>query len=149
MGDSQNVSRLNAGILVMILATIIIMIWLGAAKFYDFEAKAIQGLVQNHPLMSWTYQVMDYRTVSNIIGLTEIGTAILLVVGLFKKYVLKWAGALMILTFLFTTSFLFTTPGIFTYKEGFPVTDFFILKDLVFLGLGITLWCGVDKKNLY
>ena len=148
MDNTQKESSVNAGILVMILATIIILLWLGAAKFYDFEAKAIQNLVGNHPLMSWMYNVFNYRTVSNIIGITEIGTAILLVVGLFKKYVLKWAGALMILTFLFTTSFLFTTPGMFSMKEGFPVTDFFILKDLIFLGLGITLWCGVDKKNL-
>lgn len=149
MENSQKTSGINAGILVMILATIVILLWLGAAKFYDFEAKAIQGLVQNHPLMSWSYKVMDYRTVSNLIGVTEIGTGILLVVGLFKRVFLKSAGALMILTFLFTTSFLFTTPGMFSMKEGFPVTDFFILKDLVFLGLGIALWCGVDKKNLY
>lgn len=149
MNNSQRTSNLNAGILIMILATIIIMIWLGIAKFFDFEAKAIQGLVENHPLMSWMYNVFNYRTVSNIIGVSEIATGILLVIGLFKKVVLKWAGALMILTFITTTSFLFTTPGISTFKEGFPVTDFFILKDLVFLGLGIALWCGVDSKKLY
>lgn len=149
MDNTQKESKINVGILIMILATIIILIWLGAAKFYDFEALAIQGLIQNHPLMSWSYKIFDYRTVSNIIGITEIGTGILLIVGLFKKCVLKWAGALMILTFLFTTSFLFTTPGMFSMKEGFLVTDFFILKDLIFLGLGVTLWCGVDKKKLY
>lgn len=149
MEKTKKTSNLNAGILVMILATILVMLWLGAAKFYDFEAKAIQNLVGNHPLMSWMYQVMDYRTVSNIIGISEMSTALLLIIGLFRKIVLKYAGALMILTFITTTSFLFTTPGISSFKQGFPVTDFFILKDLVFLGLGITLWCGVDKKNLY
>lgn len=149
MNNSQKTSNLNAGILIMILATIVIMIWLGIAKFFDFEAKAIQGLAGNHPLMSWMYNVFNYRTVSNIIGVSEIITGILLVIGLFKRRVLKWAGALMILTFVITTSFLFTTPGIFTIKEGLPVTDFFILKDLVFLGLGIALWCGVDTKRLY
>lgn len=141
--------KYNVGVLVMILSTILILLWLGAAKFYDFEAKAIQGLVQNHPLMSWTYNVMNYRTVSNLIGIAEILTAIILIVGLFKKIFLKWAGALMIITFLFTTSFLITTPDVFSLKEGFLVTDFFILKDLVFLGLGITLLCDVDKSKLY
>ena len=149
MGNLDKKNNVSFGILIMIIATVIILIWLGLAKFYDFEAKAIKGLVENHPLMSWTYKVMNYRTVSNLIGISEIFTGVLLVVGLFKKVFLKWAGALMILTFLFTTSFLFTTPGMFSVKEGFFVTDFFILKDLVFLGLGITLWCGVDKKNLY
>lgn len=149
MGFNSKNNSLNAGVLVMIFATIIILLWLGIAKFYDFEAKAIQSLVQNHPLMSWSYNVFDYRTVSNLIGVSEIFTGVLLVVGLFKRVLLKWAGALMVLTFLFTTSFLFTTPGMFSIKEGLPVTDFFILKDLVFLGLGIALWCGVDKKNLY
>lgn len=146
---NKNESKYNIGVLVMILSTILILLWLGLAKFYDFEAKAIQGLVQNHPLMSWTYNVMNYRTVSNLIGIAEILTAIILTIGLFKKIFLKWAGALMIVTFLFTTSFLITTPDIFSQKEGFFVTDFFILKDLVFLGLGITLWCGVDKSKLY
>ncbi len=93
--------------------------------------------------------MFNYRTVSNIIGVSEIATGFFLVIGLFKKVVLKWAGALMIRTFITTTSFLFTTPGISTFKEGFPVTDFFILKDLVFLGLGIALWCGVDTKKIY
>ena len=147
MNDSQKISNINAGILVMILATVLVMIWLGAAKFYDFEAVAIKKHISNHPLMTWMYNVFNYRTVSNIIGITEIGSAIILLIGLFKPMILKYAGLLMILTFITTTSFLFTTPESFSIKEGFPVTNFFILKDLVFLGLGLLLWCGFDSKK--
>lgn len=140
MRNNNASNGLSAGLLIMILATIIILLWLGAAKFADFEALGIKSLIENHPLMSWTYNIWSYRTVSAMIGVIEIATGIFLIVGLFKHNLLKWAGLLMVLTFLFTLSFLFTTPGIWKYKEGFPVTDFFILKDLVFLGLGVMLF---------
>jgi len=45
----------------------------------------------------------------------------------------------MIVTFLVTLSYLFTTPGIWKIVDGVPVTDFFILKDLMLLGFGLMI----------
>ncbi len=90
--------------------------------------------------MGWSYEIWSIRTVSNIIGIIEIITGLMLLIGIKIKNSLKWAGLLMILTFGFTISFLFTTPGVWKTVDGVPVTDFFILKDLVFLGFGVALW---------
>ncbi|MEQ1645406.1 MAG: DUF417 family protein, partial [Pyrinomonadaceae bacterium] len=46
-------------------------------------------------------------------------------------------GILSVLTFLATLSFLFTTPGVFKNVDGVPVTEFFILKDIMALGISL------------
>lgn len=145
MEKSSSTKLPNVGLLIMILGAAIVLLWIGVFKFTLTEAKGISALVENHPLMAWTYKVWSIRTVSNIIGVIEIITGILLLVGMKIKTSLKWAGLLMILIFSFTISFLFTTPGVWKIVDGVPVTDFFILKDLVFLGFGITLWKGYQN----
>jgi len=45
----------------------------------------------------------------------------------------------MIVTFLVTLSYLFTTPGVWKVVDGVPVTDFFILKDVMLLGFGLMI----------
>lgn len=129
----------DIGMIVMILGTALILLWIGVFKFTPTEAEAIKPLMQNQPLLSWMYSILGVQGVSNFIGLVEIVTAILLILGLNFKLLLKYAGALLILTFTITISFIFTTPGVWKSVDGVPVTDFFILKDLIPLGLGIKL----------
>ncbi|SZD72186.1 Inner membrane protein ykgB [Candidatus Ornithobacterium hominis] len=129
----------DIGMIVMILGTALILLWIGVFKFTPTEAEAIKPLMQNQPLLSWMYSILGVQGVSNFIGIVEIVTAILLILGLNFKLLLKYAGALLILTFTITISFIFTTPGVWRSVDGVPVTDFFILKDLIPLGLGIKL----------
>lgn len=129
----------DIGMIVMILGTALILLWIGVFKFTPTEAEGIKPLMQNQPLLSWMYSIFGVQGVSNFIGLVEIVTAILLILGLNFKLLLKYAGALLILTFTITISFIFTTPGVWKSVDGVPVTDFFILKDLIPLGLGIKL----------
>ncbi|MCT7904804.1 Inner membrane protein ykgB [Candidatus Ornithobacterium hominis] len=129
----------DIGMIVMILGTALILLWIGVFKFTPTEAEAIKPLMQNQPLLSWMYSILGVQGVSNFIGIVEIVTAILLILGLNFKLLLKYAGALLILTFTITISFIFTTPGVWKSVDGVPVTDFFILKDLIPLGLGIKL----------
>lgn len=136
----------DIGMIVMILGTALILLWIGVFKFTPTEAEAIKPLMQNQPLLSWMYNIFGVQGVSNFIGLVEIVTAILLILGLNFKLLLKYAGALLILTFTITISFIFTTPGVWKSVDGVPVTDFFILKDLIPLGLGIKLL--IDYKKL-
>ena len=140
MEKLSNIKTPSTGLLIMILGTAIVLLWIGVFKFTLTEAKGIKSLVENHPLMAWSYKIWSIRTVSNIIGIIEIITGLMLLIGIKIKNSLKWAGLLMILTFGFTISFLFTTPGVWKTVDGVPVTDFFILKDLVFLGFGVALW---------
>lgn len=77
--------------------------------------------------------------VSNAIGAIEIIIALLLIFSVKFAFLRRYAGIGLIMTFLVTLSYLFTTPGIWKTVDGVPVTDFFILKDLMFLGFGLMI----------
>ena len=57
------------------------------------------------------------------------------------------AGVGMLVTFVITLSYLFTTPGTWRMVEWMPVTDFFILKDVVMLGFGLMLLSGRGARR--
>ena len=83
--------------------------------------------------------MMSVQAVSNLIGVIEIIIALLLIFSAKFAVLKKYAGIGMIVTFLVTLSYLFTTPGIWKVVDGVPVTDFFILKDLMLLGFGLMI----------
>ena len=120
--------------------TIIILIWVGLFKFTAVEAGAIKGLVENHFAMGWMYNVMSVQTVSNVIGVFEVVTAIGLILSFFNKKIGMYAGLASAIIFVTTLSFLVTTPGVFKMVEGFPVTDFFILKDIPYLAISVMVY---------
>lgn len=120
-----------------VIATIIVLIWIGIFKFTAGEAMAIKGFVSHSFLMSWMYNVFSIQMVSNLIGVFEIVTGILLIVSFWNSKIGKIAGYLSLVIFLTTLSFLFTTPGVWKISEGIPVTEFFVLKDLAFLAIAL------------
>jgi reactive chlorine resistance protein C len=144
---AQAIKPLNKiGFYVSYLGTFLILLWIGIFKFTPTEAEVIRPLVENHPLMSWMYNFFSVQAVSGIIGSIEIVTALLLLLGLKWKISRMIGGLFVIVTFLLTISFLFTTPGVWKIVDGVPVTDFFVLKDLVMLGFGGIIIAGVDEK---
>ncbi|MFH6955812.1 DUF417 family protein [Flavobacterium aquidurense] len=123
-----------------VIGTVIILIWVGLFKFTAVEAGAIKGLVENHFAMGWMYKVMTVQQVSNCIGIFEVVTGIGLLLSLFFKKIGFYAGFASALIFVTTLSFLITTPGVFKSVEGFPVTDFFILKDIPYLAISLMVF---------
>lgn len=137
-----------------VIATIIVLIWIGIFKFTAVEARAIKGLVSNSFLMSWMYKVFSLQMVSNLIGVFEIITGILLIASFRNSKIGKIGGYLSLVIFLTTLSFLFTTPGVWRISEGVPVTEFFILKDLAFVAIALQVIghdsitaLDIDKKH--
>lgn len=118
-----------------VIATVIILLWVGAYKFTEFEAKAILPLVENHPLMSWLYKVLPEQAVSNLIGVAEIIVGLGLLFALRMPRIGLYTGLGSCVIFVTTLSFLLTTPGACKTVEGFPVCNFFILKDLGYLAI--------------
>ena len=57
---------------------VVVIAWIGALKFTAYEAEGIQPLVANSPLLSWLYNLFSVQTFSNLLGVFEILTAILL-----------------------------------------------------------------------
>lgn len=127
--------RHDRGFLIALAGVVLTLLWIGVFKFTPTEAAAIRPLVASHPLMSWLYAVLSEQTVSNLIGLVEILIAGGLIAGLWRPRLGYWSSLGAILTLLVTLSFLLTLPGVWKLVDGVPVTEFFIFKDLVLLGV--------------
>lgn len=146
MSNDKTVSeKLNFGFYISLFGTVLILLWVGLFKFTPSEAEAIKPLVSNHPLTSWMYKVMSTQTVSNFVGVSEITIAILILIGLKNKLIAKISSIGIIIIFLMTISYLFTTPGTWRQVDNFPITDFFILKDIMYLGFGVTYFQYATK----
>lgn len=55
-----------------------ILLWVGLLKFTAYEARAIQPLVENSPLLSWLYDIFSVRTFSALLGTFEIALALMI-----------------------------------------------------------------------
>ncbi len=142
---SSSKNKYTFGYYISLFGTVLILLWVGAFKFTPTEAKSIVPLIENHPLSFWMYNVFSVQTVSNIVGVVEIIIAIVLLFTLRYSFLKKYAGIALCIVFLITISYLFTTPGIWRFVNGFPITDFFILKDIMYLGFGVFLLESIKK----
>ncbi len=125
----------DLGYLIGLFGVVATLLWIGIFKYTPTEALQIKPLIENHPLISWMYHVFSVQFVSNLIGTFEIFTALMLIVSIKKPHVGYYAGAVASLIFVVTLSFILTTPGTFKVVDGVPLTDFFLFKDIVFLGI--------------
>lgn len=129
----------KTGYIISLLSTVTILLWIGLFKFTPTEAKAIEPLIANHFLMSWLYDLFSLQAVSNIIGITEIIIAIGLIASFWNKKIGQLSALLTAGMFLTTLSFIFTTPNTWKLVDGFPTANFFMLKDLAFLGISLII----------
>ncbi|CAE6946417.1 Inner membrane protein RclC [Vibrio sp. B1REV9] len=129
----------NVGYLIGVLGVSLVLAWIGIYKFTPTEAKLIQSLVENHFAMSWLYNVISVQAVSNIIGATEIVVAIGLIVGIKNNKIAYLSGIAAALIFVTTLSFLLTTPNTWKVSDGVLVTNFFLVKDILFLAISVSV----------
>ena len=125
---------------------VVVIGWIGLLKFAHYEAHQIAPLVAHSPFMGWLYGVFPEYTFSVLLGVMEVGAAVLLAVKPIAPRISALGSLLSILLFVATISFLFTTPGIGEPAGGgFPAITLlaeFLLKDLVLLGA--SLWTLAD-----
>lgn len=126
----------------------IVLAWIGGMKFTELEAKGIEDLVANSPLMFWLYLLFDVQTTSDLIGVYDI--IALLILGLGLKYsALLVPGIIMSgAVFVVTQTFLFTTPGAFSADTMITGTGQFLIKDLWYIAnLVIIYLCQLAKEE--
>ena len=118
---------------------VIVIGWIGLLKFAHYEAHQIAPLVAHSPFMSWLYDIFSVTTFSSLLGVLEVGTAVLLAVKPWWPKVSAVGSVIAVGLFVATISFLFTTPGIGeSAAGGFPalsMTGQFLIKDVALLGL--------------
>jgi reactive chlorine resistance protein C len=126
---------------------VLVIGWIGALKFANFEAHQIQPLVANSPFMGWLYNIFPVYTFSALLGALELTAALLLAIKPVAPRLSIIGSLLAILLFVATISFLFTTPGVGEPAGGgFPalsLTGEFLLKDVPLLGL--SFWTLADS----
>jgi uncharacterized membrane protein YkgB len=136
----------NIGHLIIRYGVVIILAWIGALKYTDYEDKGIEGLLVNSPLMSWAYHLMGLKTLCAVIGTSEIIIALLLAARYLAPKASIVGGIGAICMFVTTLSFMFTTPGTLM-PQGFPYLSGdvgeFLIKDIVLLGAA--LWMTGDS----
>ncbi|MET2899984.1 DUF417 family protein [Vibrio rotiferianus] len=137
------VSERNIGYSLGVLGVALVLAWIGIYKFTPTEADLIKPLVENHPAMGWLYSIISVQAVSNLIGAVEIIVAIGLVVGLKNRKIGFFSGVFATVIFLSTLSFLITTPNTWKVSDGILITNFFLVKDILFLAISIS----VIEKN--
>ena len=119
----------------------LVLIWIGGMKFTSYEAHGIMGLEVNSPFMRPLLAGLGVQGLANLLGVTEITTAILLIAGRFFPRLGLIGSSIAILMFLTTLSFLFTTPGWEPSLGGFPALSGavgqFLIKDIVLLGAAV------------
>jgi uncharacterized membrane protein YkgB len=136
------------GIHVSRYGLVLTLLLIGVLKFTAGEAKGIQPLVANSPLMFWLYRIFSIQAVSNLIGAIEIAVALLIALRPMSAR-LSFIGSIgAIVTFVLTVSFLFSTPAAFQFSHGFPLlgdAGQFLIKDLVLLGASI--WTAAEARK--
>ncbi len=68
----------HVGGLLLRYGLVSILLWVGLLKFTAYEARAIQPLVENSPLLSWLYEIFSVRTFSALLGTFEIALALMI-----------------------------------------------------------------------
>lgn len=125
---------------------VVVIAWIGALKFTEYEANGIAPLVSESPFMSWAYDVFSVTTFSILLGILELTAALLIAVKPWWPTLSIGGSVIAIGLFTATLSFLFTTPGVFEASAGgFPVlssTGQFLIKDVALLG--IAAWTLTD-----
>ena len=105
----------------------------GLYKFTPQEAAGIQPLTEHSLLLSWVNPLLGVQGGSNLIGLIEIATGVLIALRHFAPRLSGYGSLLAAFALVNTLSFLFTTPGL--DPKGSDVG--FLLKDLTLLGAAV------------
>lgn len=122
---------------------VVIFVSFGMQKFTLQSAQGIVQFISNSPFVSWL-SVFGFRGEAYVLGVTELGIAVLLAAGAFSP-TLSAIGALMgVITFAVTWSFFFTTPGVVKWSlstdpMAWNLAGEFLFKDIVLLCVCLVL----------
>ncbi|WP_345952884.1 DUF417 family protein [Mucilaginibacter sp. PAMB04168] len=136
------VSRHNVPFLVITAGMVVMLLWAGSYKMTVPGADGIVPLVDNSPLISWHFKVFGVYPGSDLIGLTEVVAAILIIIGLFKPQAGIIGGAIAVVMFFITSTMVITTPGALVAVNGINYMSFlglFLFKDIINLGASFYL----------
>ena len=135
--------------LVTSIGMIVMLLWAGSYKMTAPGAEGIIPLVTNSPLISWHFKLFGPYIGSDLIGLTEIIAAILMITGYFRPKAGIIGGFIASVMFFITSTMVITTPGAIISVKGIGYMSFtglFLFKDIISLGVALYLVSYFGKK---
>src|SRR5712664_4033823 len=116
---------------------VLIFLFFGYQKWFEYEAQALIPYISNGPLISWMYPVLGVRAACWFLGVSEWSFALLLFLGFWHKR-LGILGALgSCASFIGTVTIIpFMPDGWAASAGGFPAMAGnvpFLMKDIVLL----------------
>lgn len=126
---------------IMLGGIILVLAWIGAMKFTGPEAEGVWPLLTSSPLFDWWITDFGKQMASNIIGIIELATVVLLTGYWWNRRAYEFGLLLAGGTFVITLSFLVTFSA--SWSPGFPYlssTGHFLLKDALLLAAVFILY---------
>ena len=144
----------NIPFLVTSIGMIVMLLWAGSYKMTAPGAEGIIPLVSHSPLVSWHFKVFGPYIGSDLIGLTEITAAVLIIIGYFRPTAGIIGGLITTVMFFTTSTMLITTPGAIiavpgiSYMRYMSFLGLFLFKDIISLGVSFYLISYFGKRAL-
>jgi uncharacterized membrane protein YkgB len=148
------ISDHNLPFLVISIGMIVMLLWAGSFKMTRPGAEGIIPLVSNSPLIWWHFKLFGPYIGSDIIGLTEWLSAILIIAGYFKPKAGILGGLVGIVIFFTTSTMIMSTPGAIISVPGIHAMRYmsflglFLFKDVISLGVSFYLVSYFGKKAI-
>ena len=144
----------NIPFLITSIGMIVMLLWAGSYKMTAPGAEGIVPLVSNSPLISWHFKLFGPYIGSDLIGLTEIIAAVLMIAGYLKPKAGIIGGLIASVMFFITSTMLITTPGAIiavhgiTYMRYMSFLGLFLFKDVISLGVSFYLISYFGQKAI-
>jgi len=144
----------NVPFLITSIGMIVMLLWAGSYKMTAPGAEGIVPLVSNSPLISWHFKLFGPYIGSDIIGLTEITAAILIIAGYVRPRAGIIGGLVVAFMFFITSTMVFTTPSAIISVPGthcmryMSFLGLFLFKDVISLGVSVNLISYFGKKAI-
>jgi uncharacterized membrane protein YkgB len=124
-----------------LIGVVLPLLLIGGMKFTTYEINALKPLIEGTPWLAWLYPVLGEAGTSYLIGVVEIGAALLLLASPWSWRAGIVAGGLAALTFLVTCSIMLALP-IWEPSLGAPALGplgQFLIKDVALLGISLVV----------
>ena len=129
---------------------ILIFALFGYAKWFPYEAQALEPLLSNSPVLSWMPRLLGLQGASYALGAAEWAIGAGLIVGIWLPWVSVVAALGAIATFVITVTLIFSTPGTWEASAGgFPAMGAatqFLVKDVVLLAASFVVLKGSLRR---
>lgn len=145
----------NIPFLIVSIGMIVMLLWAGSYKLTAPGAEGIIPLVSNSPLISWHFQLFGPYIGSDIIGITEITAALLLIAGYVRPKAGIIGGFIATVMFFTTSTMVITTPGAIISVPGIAHMRYmsflglFLFKDILSLGVAFYLISYFGEKAIH